>query len=89
MQAVHDMLFAAGINMDSEKQTLLQATLSLQEQLKESQATLLLEQVCLLLSLVLLLAGADTTSSFSFHHLDQLMQHLLATLSVIFLELGC
>lgn len=52
MKAVHDMLLAAGINMDSEKQTLLQATLSLQEQLKESQATLLLEQVCLFLSFI-------------------------------------
>ncbi|KAK1325685.1 hypothetical protein QJS10_CPA01g00101 [Acorus calamus] len=44
VQAVHDMLSTAGIDMDSEKQTLLQTTLNLQEQLKESQATLLLEQ---------------------------------------------
>ncbi|XP_058090303.1 uncharacterized protein LOC131236843 isoform X2 [Magnolia sinica] len=44
VQAVHDMLAAAGINMDAEKQTLLRTTLSLQEQLKESQAALLLEQ---------------------------------------------
>lgn len=44
VQAVHDMLSAAGINMDVEKQSLLQTTLTLQEQLKESQATLLLEQ---------------------------------------------
>lgn len=44
VQAVHEMLSAAGINMDVEKQCLLQTTLTLQEQLKESQATLLLEQ---------------------------------------------
>ncbi|KAF8378913.1 hypothetical protein HHK36_030262 [Tetracentron sinense] len=44
VQAVHEMLSAAGINMDVEKQSLLQTTLTLQEQLKESQAALLLEQ---------------------------------------------
>ncbi|XP_077231071.1 zinc finger, C3HC4 type (RING finger) family protein [Tasmannia lanceolata] len=44
VEAVREMLSAAGINMDAEKQTLLQATLTLQEQLKESQAALLLEQ---------------------------------------------
>lgn len=44
VQAVHEMLSTAGINMDVEKQSLLQTTLILQEQLKESQATLLLEQ---------------------------------------------
>ncbi|XP_052204846.1 LOW QUALITY PROTEIN: uncharacterized protein LOC127809789 [Diospyros lotus] len=44
VQAVHEMLSAAGINMDVEKQSLLQTTLSLQEQLKVSQAALLLEQ---------------------------------------------
>ncbi|GAV61002.1 LOW QUALITY PROTEIN: zf-C3HC4_3 domain-containing protein, partial [Cephalotus follicularis] len=44
VQAVHEMLSAAGINIDVEKQSLLQRTISLQEQLKESQATLLLEQ---------------------------------------------
>ncbi|KAL7001510.1 hypothetical protein U1Q18_002661 [Sarracenia purpurea var. burkii] len=44
VQAVHEMLSGAGINMDLEKQSLLQTTLLLQEQLKESQATLLLEQ---------------------------------------------
>ncbi|XP_008803352.1 sacsin [Phoenix dactylifera] len=44
VQAVHDMLSAAGINMDAEKQTLLQTTLDLQEQLKESQVGLLVEQ---------------------------------------------
>ncbi|CAL1387848.1 unnamed protein product [Linum trigynum] len=44
VQVVHDMLSTAGINMDVEKQSLLQRTLSLQEQLKESQAALLLEQ---------------------------------------------
>ncbi|KAL3502258.1 hypothetical protein ACH5RR_036707 [Cinchona calisaya] len=44
VQAVHEMLYAAGINMDVEKQSLLQMTLTLQEQLKESQAALLLEQ---------------------------------------------
>jgi len=46
VQAVHDMLSAAGINMDAEKQTLLQTTLILQEQVKESQVALLVEQVC-------------------------------------------
>lgn len=45
VQAVHEMLSAAGISMDVEKKSLLQTTLTLQEQLKESQAALLLEQV--------------------------------------------
>ncbi|KAA8533362.1 hypothetical protein F0562_033105 [Nyssa sinensis] len=44
VQAVHEMLSAAGVNMGVEKQSLLQTTLTLQEQLKESQAALLLEQ---------------------------------------------
>ncbi|KAJ0674652.1 putative transcription factor C2H2 family [Helianthus annuus] len=44
VQAVQEMLSAAGIRMDTEKQSLLQTTLSLQEQLKESKAALLLEQ---------------------------------------------
>ncbi|KAJ4822812.1 hypothetical protein Tsubulata_015814 [Turnera subulata] len=44
VQAVHEMLSAAGINMDMEKQSLLQRTITLQEQLKDSQAALLLEQ---------------------------------------------
>ncbi|CAN0888331.1 SACS [Linum grandiflorum] len=44
VQVVHDMLSTAGINLDVEKQSLLQRTLALQEQLKESQAALLLEQ---------------------------------------------
>lgn len=48
VQAVQEMLSAAGINMDVEKQSLLQMTLTLQEQLKESQAALLLEQVGIL-----------------------------------------
>lgn len=47
VQAVHEMLSTAGINLDVERQSLLQTTLTLQEQLKESQATLLLEQVCI------------------------------------------
>lgn len=47
VQAVHEMLFAAGINLDIEKQSLLQTALTLKEQLKESQAELLLEQVSL------------------------------------------
>lgn len=45
VRAVHEMLSSAGINLDVEKQSLLQTTLTLQEQLKESQAALLLEQV--------------------------------------------
>lgn len=45
VQAVHEMLSSAGINLDVEKQSLLQTALTLQEQLKESQAALLLEQV--------------------------------------------
>ncbi|KAF3777352.1 Sacsin [Nymphaea thermarum] len=44
VQAVQDMLSAVGMPMDIEKQTLLQTTLSLQEQLRESQTALLLEQ---------------------------------------------
>uniref|UniRef100_A0A453DFC8 Uncharacterized protein n=1 Tax=Aegilops tauschii subsp. strangulata TaxID=200361 RepID=A0A453DFC8_AEGTS len=46
VQAVHDMLSAAGVRMDAEKETLLETTLSLQDQLKESQVALLVEQVC-------------------------------------------
>lgn len=46
VQAVHEMLSEAGISVDVEKQSLLERTLTLQEQLKESQAALLLEQVC-------------------------------------------
>lgn len=45
VQAVHEMLSSAGISVNVEKQSLLQTTLTLQEQLKESQAALLLEQV--------------------------------------------
>ncbi|KAF5177664.1 Zinc finger, C3HC4 type (RING finger) family protein, partial [Thalictrum thalictroides] len=44
VQAVHDMLSMAGVSLDTEKQSLLQTSLTLQEQLKESQAALLLEQ---------------------------------------------
>ncbi|KAG6773689.1 hypothetical protein POTOM_021004 [Populus tomentosa] len=44
VQAVHEMLSEAGISVDVEKQSLLERTLTLQEQLKESQAALLLEQ---------------------------------------------
>lgn len=40
------MLSSAGINMDAEKQSLIHTTLTLQEQLKESQVALLVEQVC-------------------------------------------
>lgn len=45
VQAVNEILSAAGIKMDVEKQTLLQRTLNLQENLRESQAALVLEQV--------------------------------------------
>ncbi|KAK9106331.1 hypothetical protein Syun_022342 [Stephania yunnanensis] len=44
VQAVNDMLSAAGFNIDSEKQSILQTSLTLQDQLKESQAAFLLEQ---------------------------------------------
>lgn len=44
VHAVNEILSAAGINMDAEKQALLQKTIDLQENLKESQASLLLEQ---------------------------------------------
>ncbi|OIT25617.1 hypothetical protein A4A49_32452 [Nicotiana attenuata] len=44
VQAVQEMLSAAGISMDVEKQSLLETTITLQEQFKESQAALLLEQ---------------------------------------------
>lgn len=44
VQAVQEMLSAAGINMDVEKQSLLETTITLQEQFKDSQAALLLEQ---------------------------------------------
>ena len=46
VQAVQEMLSAAGMNMDVEKRSLLQKTITLQEQLKESQAAYLVEQVC-------------------------------------------
>lgn len=45
VHAVYEMLSAAGINMDVEKKNLLQTVLTLQEELRESQAVLLLEQV--------------------------------------------
>lgn len=45
VQAVNEMLSAVGINMDVEKQSLMQKTITLQEQLKDSQTALLLEQV--------------------------------------------
>lgn len=45
VQAVNEILSAAGVNMDAEKQALLQKTIDLQDNLKESQAALLLEQV--------------------------------------------
>lgn len=44
VRAVHDMLSAAGINMDTEKQTLLEANISFQERLEEAQVALLVEQ---------------------------------------------
>ncbi|KAH9612108.1 hypothetical protein KSS87_002588 [Heliosperma pusillum] len=44
VQAVHEMLSAAGVNVDMEAQTLLRTNLTLQEQLQDSQAALLLEQ---------------------------------------------
>ncbi|KAL0905364.1 hypothetical protein M5K25_023777 [Dendrobium thyrsiflorum] len=44
VRAVHDMLLTAGINMDTEQQTLLRTTLTLQEQMKEFQVALLVEQ---------------------------------------------
>ncbi|KAM4120132.1 hypothetical protein ACJW30_03G110200 [Castanea mollissima] len=44
VQAVQEMLSAAGINMDVEQQSLLHRTINLQEQLQESRAALLLEQ---------------------------------------------
>lgn len=49
VQAVGEMLSGAGIRMDTKKQCLLKTTLSLQERLNESQAALVLEQVCILL----------------------------------------
>lgn len=45
VQAVNEMLSAAGINLDIEKKVLMQKTITLEEQLKESQEALLLEQV--------------------------------------------
>jgi len=45
VQAVNEILSAAGIKMDVEKQALFQRTINLQENLKESQAALVLEQV--------------------------------------------
>ncbi|XP_021724690.1 uncharacterized protein LOC110692006 isoform X2 [Chenopodium quinoa] len=44
VQAVHEMLSAAGVNIDMETQTLLRTNLTLQERLKDSEAAFLLEQ---------------------------------------------
>ncbi|PKA59238.1 E3 ubiquitin-protein ligase MUL1 [Apostasia shenzhenica] len=44
VRAISDMLSAAGINMDADRQALLQSTLTLQEQVKEFQVALLVEQ---------------------------------------------
>ncbi|KAL9324800.1 hypothetical protein ACSQ67_005445 [Phaseolus vulgaris] len=44
VQAVNEILSAAGIKMEVEKQSLLQRTINLQENLRESQAALVLEQ---------------------------------------------
>ncbi|KAK4746859.1 hypothetical protein SAY87_025896 [Trapa incisa] len=44
VQAVHELLSAAGVHVDVEKQSLLQNVISLQTRLEESQADLLLEQ---------------------------------------------
>ncbi|GAB2275278.1 hypothetical protein Dimus_010038 [Dionaea muscipula] len=44
VQAVQEMLSAAGISMDTGKQSLLKTTLTLQEKLKESREALVLEQ---------------------------------------------
>ncbi|RAL41091.1 hypothetical protein DM860_008789 [Cuscuta australis] len=44
VHTVHEMLSAAGISMDMEKQSLLHTNLFLQEQLKDSQTSLVLEQ---------------------------------------------
>lgn len=41
------MLSAAGINMDTEKKTLLESTLSLQERIEAAQVALLVQQVIL------------------------------------------
>lgn len=48
VQAVNEMLSAVGIHMNAEKQSLMQKTITLQEQLKDSQTALLLEQVYML-----------------------------------------
>lgn len=50
VQAVHEMLSAAGINMELENQSLLQRTITLQEELKDSKVAFLLEQVRLQLN---------------------------------------
>ncbi|XP_021846367.2 uncharacterized protein [Spinacia oleracea] len=44
VQAVHEMMSAAGISIDMETQTLLRTNLTLQERLKDSEAAFLLEQ---------------------------------------------
>ncbi|CAM8938869.1 unnamed protein product [Rhodiola kirilowii] len=44
VQAVQEMLSAAGVDMDAEKQSLFKTTLTLQEQLVETRTALLLEQ---------------------------------------------
>jgi hypothetical protein len=59
------MLSAAGVRVDAEKETLLQTTLTLQDQLKESQVALLMEQVCSLQYLLMhfLLVASVSQSS--------------------------
>ncbi|KAI3817637.1 hypothetical protein L1987_11433 [Smallanthus sonchifolius] len=53
VQALEEMLSVAGISMDTDKQRLLQNTLSLQERLNESQAALVLEQILRLFPVVM------------------------------------
>ena len=53
MHAVNEILSTAGINIDAEKQALFQRTIALHENLKESQAALIVEQVGLFLFVIL------------------------------------
>lgn len=53
VQAVNEILSTAGINIDAEKQALFQRTIALHENLKESQAALIVEQVGLFLFVIL------------------------------------
>lgn len=59
--AVRDMLAAAGLPMGADQISLLEHSLTLQEQLTAVDTALIEEQVCLQLTIMLLYTIIDTT----------------------------